>query len=209
MDTRTHVARPAPSRSTSAAVSAIVYALTRKRSDGSLWDGGVGPLLIACRDGGACPGAPHKVVPLNEIPSEQWIEVVSGDPSKAGSAFVLRIHNDAGYVCPPHTHPTDENIVVVQGSWSVGIGTRINLSTVQPLELGAYALVPAKMAHFCRSKTETIIQVHGVGPFSVDMVMPMDELTDEGVNRMMSMGALPQIGGTTRPVALPSRLGIR
>ena len=70
--------------------------------------------------------APHKVVPLNRIPSEQWIEVVSGDPSKAGSAFVLRIHNDAGYVCPPHTHPTDENIVVVQGNWSVGMGTRIN-----------------------------------------------------------------------------------
>ena len=83
---------------------------------------------------------PHKVVPLNEIPSEQWIEVVSGDPSKAGSAFVVRIHNDAGYACPPHTHPTDENIVVVQGSWSVGMGTRINLSTVQLLELGAVRL---------------------------------------------------------------------
>jgi hypothetical protein len=136
---------------------------------------------------------PHKVVPLNKIPSEQWIEVVSGDPSKAGSAFVLRIHNDVGYVCPPHTHPTDENIVVVQGSWSVGMGTRIDLSTVQPLELGAYALVPAKMAHFCRSKTETIIQVHGVGPFSVDMVDPLYELTDKGVNRTMSLGAPPQI----------------
>jgi quercetin dioxygenase-like cupin family protein len=70
--------------------------------------------------------ASHKVVPLGKMPSEQWIEVLSGDPSKPGSAFVLRIHNDAGYVCPPHTHPTDENIVVVKGSWSVGMGTRIN-----------------------------------------------------------------------------------
>ena len=120
----------------------------------------------------------HKVVPLNRIPSEQWIEVVSGDPGKRGEPFVLRIHNDAGYVCPPHTHPTDENIVVVKGNWSVGMGTRVNLSSVQPLEMGAYALVPAKMAHFCRSKTETIIQVHGVGPFSVDMVDPLYELTD-------------------------------
>ena len=33
---------------------------------------------------------PHRVVPLNNIPSEQWIEVVSGDPGKAGSAFVLQ-----------------------------------------------------------------------------------------------------------------------
>ena len=64
---------------------------------------------------------PHRVVPLNTIPSEQWIEVVGGDPSKVGAAFVLRIHNDAGYVWPPHTPPTDENMVVVQGSWSVGL----------------------------------------------------------------------------------------
>ena len=67
---------------------------------------------------------------------------------------MLRIHNDAGYVCAPHTHPTDENIVVVQGTWGVGMGPRIGLSTVEPLEVGAYGLVPSKMAHYCWSKTE-------------------------------------------------------
>ena len=121
----------------------------------------------------------HKIVPLNRIPP-QGIEVLSGDPRESGVPFVLRIHNDAGYVCPPHTHPTDENIVVVKGSWSVGMGTRVNSSSVQPLEVGAYAIVPAKMAHFCRSKTETIIQVHGMGPFSMDMVDPLYELTPKG-----------------------------
>jgi hypothetical protein len=127
---------------------------------------------------------PHKVFPLKPIPSEQWIEVLSGDPSKAGVPFVLRIHNDAGYVCAPHTHPTDENIVVVQGSWGVGMGPRIALSMVEPLEVGAYGLVPSKMAHYCRSKTETIIQVHGIGPFSIDLVDPGYELTAAGAGLM-------------------------
>jgi hypothetical protein len=122
----------------------------------------------------------HKVFPLKPIPSEQWIEVLSGDPSKAGVPFVLRIHNDAGYVCAPHTHPTDENIVVVQGTWGVGMGPRIALSTVEPLEVGAYGLVPSKMTHYCWSKTETIIQVHGIGPFSIDLVDPGYELTAAG-----------------------------
>jgi hypothetical protein len=135
---------------------------------------------------------PHRIVPLNNIPSEQWVEVLSGDPGKAGSPFVLRIHNDRGYVCPPHTHPNDENIVVVKGSWSVGMGPRIDLATVQAMELGGYAVVPAGMAHFCRSKTETIIQVHGVGPFTIDMVDPLFELTARGVNRSMSLGAPEQ-----------------
>lgn len=40
--------------------------------------------------------APHKIVPLNNIPSEQWVEVLSGEPGTAGSPFVLRIHNDPG-----------------------------------------------------------------------------------------------------------------
>ena len=112
---------------------------------------------------------------------------------QGGFPFVLRIHNDPGYVCPPHTHPNDENIVVVKGTWSVGMGPRINLATVQSIELGGYTVVPAKMAHFCRSKTETIIQVHGVGPFTIDMVDPLFELTAKGVNRTMSLGAPEQI----------------
>jgi hypothetical protein len=141
-------------------------------------------VLVSVANVSAQPGVPHKVFPLKPIPSQQWIEVLSGDPSKAGVPFVLRIHNDAGYVCAPHTHPTEENIVVVQGSWGLGMGPRIALSTVEPLEVGAYGLVPSKMAHFCRSKTETILQVHGIGPFSIDLVDPGYELTAAGAGLM-------------------------
>lgn len=123
----------------------------------------------------------HRVVPLKRMPSEQWIQNVSGDPDKPGP-FVIRIHNDAGFVCPPHTHPGDEHIVVVQGTWSVGMGNRVNKSALEIVDLGAYAFVPTKMAHFCQSKTETILQVHGIGPFSVDLVDPAYELTLSGVS---------------------------
>lgn len=37
------------------------------------------------------------VVPLNKIPSEQWIEKVMGDMGKPGQPFVIRIPHDAGY----------------------------------------------------------------------------------------------------------------
>jgi hypothetical protein len=125
--------------------------------------------------------ARHGVVPLGKIPSEQWIEKVWGDSEKPGVAFVIRIHNDAGYVVLPHTHPEDENIAVVQGSWSLGMGRRFSRSALEPLELGAFGFVPKKMAHFAWSKTETIIQVHGIGPFLNELVDPLYELTDKGV----------------------------
>ena len=125
--------------------------------------------------------ARHGVVPLNKFSPGQWIEKVWGDPDKPGAAFVIRIHDDAGYVVLPHTRPIDENITVVQGSRSLGMGSRFNRSALEPMELGTFGSVPKKMAHFAWSKTETIIQVHGIGPFSSELVDPVYELTDEGV----------------------------
>jgi quercetin dioxygenase-like cupin family protein len=149
--------------------------------------------------GGSVPH--HTVVPLTAIPSEQWVQVVSGDPEAPGAPFVIRIHNDPGSTCPPHTHPTDEHIVVVQGTWSVGIGSRIEPDTLQPLDVGDYILVPARSAHFCRSVTETVVQVHGMGPFSIDLVDPLYELSEAGVSVVTSVGGPQQPAGEFRPTA--------
>ncbi|HET8923443.1 MAG TPA: cupin domain-containing protein [Candidatus Acidoferrum sp.] len=126
------------------------------------------------------PGEGH-VVPLKEFPLDQRFETVSGDPAKSGAPFVIRIHAEAGYIIMPHTHPIDENIAVVKGSWAVGMGDRFNQQALEPMEVGAYALVPKTMAHFALSKTDTIVQVHGIGPFTTRWVVPVYELTDKGV----------------------------
>lgn len=48
--------------------------------------------------------------------------VLDGDPSRASLPFVIRGKFPDGYRVPPHWHPTDENIVVLSGSFSVGTG---------------------------------------------------------------------------------------
>jgi hypothetical protein len=131
--------------------------------------------------------AHHGIVPLNKMPSEQWVEKVWGDPGKPGEPFVIRIHNDAGYVVLPHAHPIDENITVVKGSLWLGTDSRFKRSALELMELGAFGLVPKKMAHFGWSKTESIIQVHGIGPFSSTLVDPVYELTDKGVFLLTSL----------------------
>ena len=68
------------------------------------------------------------VAPMTRIPSEQWIEKVVGDMDRPGQPFVIRIHHDAGYVVLPHTHPEDENITVLTGSWALGMGSRVNMA---------------------------------------------------------------------------------
>jgi hypothetical protein len=137
-------------------------------------------LVVATTQAAPQTAAGHRVVPLTKIASDQWIEVLSGDPAVKGAPYVIRIHNDANYIVLPHNHPEDENIVVVQGSWSLGMGARVNRQALDPMELGTFGLVPKRMAHFAWSKTETIIQVHGIGPFSTDFIDPLYDLTDKG-----------------------------
>jgi len=135
-------------------------------------------------------GSEHHVVPLKEISKlamDKRFETVSGDAAKPGAPFVIRIHAEAGYIIMPHRHPIDENIVVVKGSWAFGMGDRFSRGSLEPMEVGAYGFVSKKMAHFALSKTYTIIQVHGIGPFTTQWVEPVYELTEKGV--LMKTGA--------------------
>ena len=63
------------------------------------------PLLGICANSAQSQHAVRPaVVPLRRMAPGQWVEKVSGDPSKAGEPFVLRIHQDAGYITLPHLH---------------------------------------------------------------------------------------------------------
>ena len=137
--------------------------------------------MLALSNAEAQDTATHGVVPLHKLPPGQAVERVWGDPDKPGAPFVIRIHSDAGYVILPHTHLVDENIVVVQGVWSLGMGRLFVRSALEQLDVGAFGFAPKNMAHFAWSKTETTIQVHGIGPFSSKLVDPVYELTDKGI----------------------------
>ena len=125
--------------------------------------------------------APTHVVPLKTFPKDQRFEAVSGDIKKAGEVYVIRIHSEAGYIVMPHFHPEDEHIVIVKGSWALGMGERFNPGALEIMDVGTYGLVAKKMAHFARSRTDAIVQVHGIGPFTTTYVTPMYVLTDQGV----------------------------
>jgi hypothetical protein len=138
------------------------------------------------------------VAPLTKIPSEQWIEKVVGDMDKPGQPFVIRIHHDAGYVVLPHTHPEDENITVLTGSWALGMGSRVNMAQLEPMEQGALGFVPKKMTHFGYAKVETMLQVHGIGPFVNLPIDPVFELTSKGVLSKPSL-LKPGVPTSARP----------
>ena len=127
------------------------------------------------------------VVPLHKMRAGQWVEKVWGDPEKPGEVFAIRIHNDAGYLVMPHVHPMDEHIVVVQGAWWFGMGSRFQRSALKEIELGAFSIGPKNMPHFGWSKGESTIHVYGIGPFSTKLIDPVYELTDKGTFLLSSL----------------------
>jgi len=108
------------------------------------------------------------------LPPGAKAAVLLGDPGKA-APYVIRAKMPDGYKVPPHWHPTDENVTVIQGTLMVGKGEKFNADATEALPTGSFMRMPKGMRHFAQAKGETIIQVHGIGPFDVNYVNASDD----------------------------------
>ena len=109
------------------------------------------------------------------LPPGAAVAVLVGDPRKAGSAYTMRVKLPDGYRVPPHWHPADENVTVMQGTLLVGRGDKLDVRKVEELPAGSYMRMPKGMRHFAVARGETILQAHGVGPFEIHYVNPADD----------------------------------
>lgn len=124
-------------------------------------------------------GTNHQLVreaELNWQPSFMGCEHanVSGDPTAEGKPFVLRIRCPDGAKVPPHWHPTDENMTVLKGNFMVGTGDVFDTSKLTPMETGNFIFMPKTMRHFALCKGDTVLQVHGIGPFKIVWLNPAE-----------------------------------
>lgn len=94
-------------------------------------------------------------------------EVISGDPETAGQPFVIRIRELPGTIIPPHSHPVDEHLTVLQGTFYFAVSDKFDLSLLKELKAGGYAFAPKGSTMFGASPDGAIVQVHGVGPFHI------------------------------------------
>jgi quercetin dioxygenase-like cupin family protein len=124
-------------------------------------------------------GAAHHIVRAGDL---KWAPIIkgcelapiSGDPAADGAAFVVRIPCMDGAKIPAHWHPTDENVTVLKGTFLVGMGEKFDEAKLTPMNAGNFVSLPKEMRHFAASKGESIVQVHGAGPFKVNWVNPTE-----------------------------------
>ena len=110
-------------------------------------------------------------IPLEvpDFPPGALVAVVHGDPNVRNRDFIIRIRFPAGYRFPVRWHEESEHITVLQGSFLFAIGDEADESMLQRFGPGDFIFAPARVAHYGGARLTTVIQVHGNGPFRMNM----------------------------------------
>jgi len=131
------------------------------------------PTGATSREDAAPAGAHGAPVPGDEVrwtpaprpfPEGAELAVIQGDPTRTGQVFTVRLRMPNDYLFPPHFHPEDEHVTVLQGTFEVGMGSTVGIPAVT-LRTGGFITAPAGVRHWARARGRTIVQVHGIGPF--------------------------------------------
>jgi quercetin dioxygenase-like cupin family protein len=100
--------------------------------------------------------------------------VLKGDPTKEG-VYVVRLKVPAGFRIAAHTHPNDENVTVLSGTFNIGTGAKLDETKGESIKTGGYSFVAKGMQHYAWFPEDTVIQLHGMGPQGITYVNPADD----------------------------------
>jgi quercetin dioxygenase-like cupin family protein len=93
-----------------------------------------------------------------------------GDSSQDG-AWIDRVKIPAGARILAHTHPHDELVTVIEGTWYLGEGERFDRAKLRGYPAGSFIVIPAGTPHFLAAKEGgVIVQLSGSGKFRTDFL---------------------------------------
>lgn len=111
--------------------------------------------------------------PLPVFPGAK-IAALHGNPAQPGP-FVYRVSFPADFKVPAHSHPAAENVTVLSGVFHLGMGDKLDPGKGERLTAGGFISIPPEHRHYAWTTSETVIQVHGVGPTGITFVNAADD----------------------------------
>jgi quercetin dioxygenase-like cupin family protein len=143
----------------------------------------IGATLLACCISTTAAQDAHVMISPQDI---QWgaappvlppgaeAAVLFGDPTKEG-LFALRLKFPVGYAVAPHTHPVDEVVTVISGTFNLGMGDIADKGAATPFPAGSFFALPPDTAHFAYADEETVVQITTNGPWGLTYINPADD----------------------------------
>jgi hypothetical protein len=108
------------------------------------------------------------------MPAGAKIAVLEGDLSTQGP-FTFRLKLPANFRLAPHTHPAYERVTVLQGTLHFAHGEKFEAAKTTAMPVGGFAVMSPGDPMFGYTEEETIIQLHGNGPWGIEYVDPADD----------------------------------
>lgn len=108
------------------------------------------------------------------LPPGAKLAVIEGPMSEA-VPFTVRLKFPANYKIPAHWHPVVERVTVISGAFYMGLGDKLDPDRSTGLTAGSVMLLQPKTHHFAWTQEETIVQLHGTGPWGITYVNPADD----------------------------------
>jgi len=109
------------------------------------------------------------------LPPGAKCAVIEGDTKAPNVLFAYRLKMPDNYRIAPHFHPADEHLVVISGTFNMGLGDKLDSKATKPMTAGSFVVMPKGTHHFAWTKGETILQIYAIGPWGLIYVNPEDD----------------------------------
>ena len=127
----------------------------------------------------------HKIVKADAVMYEpidvpgfdsgMQIAVLQGEPMGESGNYTLRLKFPDGYRFPAHYHPKAEQLTVLSGTFLLARGETEDYEAVETYAPGAYMYIPPEDRHYGGATGQTVIQLHGTGPWGIEYLNPEDD----------------------------------
>ncbi len=115
-----------------------------------------------------------KWVDVPSLPPGAKLAVIEG-PLNEAVPLTFRLRLPANYQIPAHSHTAIEHVTVLSGTFNMGAGDKLDQAKTKALTAGSIAIMQPKTNHFAWTREETVVQVHGVGPWTITYVDPAED----------------------------------
>ncbi|WP_302139347.1 cupin domain-containing protein [Halomonas alkalicola] len=102
------------------------------------------------------------------------IAIIEGNLGEE-APFTFRLRMADGYEIRPHVHPAYERVTVLSGTLHFAHGETFDPDATTRLPVGGYAIMSPGDAMFGYAEGETVIQLHGTGPWGIEYLDPADD----------------------------------
>lgn len=112
--------------------------------------------------------------PIASMGEGAKIAYIEGELSEK-EPFTFRIKMEPGYKIKPHIHPEYERVTVISGTLHFAHGKVFDRDETRLLSQGSLAIMPPGDPMFGYVEEETVIQLHGNGPWGIEYINEEDD----------------------------------